>query len=651
VKEIERVTAPLRPLRYAPLLLLLCSAPAAAQRELHWSRIEVSAHLGAAGDLHVTETQTMVFTGAWNGGERQFRLRPRQKLFFEGIYRGGTGGWQKLTEDSRLDDVDEYAWSNARTLRWRSRLPSDPVFDGTGLRYELRYVLSAVLLKEGDAYRLNHDFAFPDRDGDIRNFVLRFSHDPAWQPVADLRPVYTAGPLPPGQSFVLNIPFRYTGAQVPATLDLSRPPEIGAAVAAVAVFTTLVVGWFFVRERSHGRFAPLPVDGVDEEWIRGHILKHPAEVVGAAWDGTIGSQEVVALIARMVSEGKLETIVDGEGKEASMTMRLKEDRSRLEGHEGTLVSWLFFDQSNETSTDRVKANYREQGFNPAQEIRPELEARVRDLVSDEEKPRGFRIESVLLFVTGAAALAFAWLLQGSLSATVLAVVCGALVLAGIGCITGAVFRANIQWGRRAALFCLLPAFAIAAGVALFLWFYAGTGFVELSSEALVGVAVIALALINISVNALRSREGRAAMALRKTFAAGREFFAAQLRQERPALRDEWYPWMLAFGLAREVDDWSAQRARRQPVREDRPAKDWHSTTSAPPVQEQWTGFAGGRSGGAGASASWVAAAHGMAAGVAAPKPSGSSSSSDSGGSSSTSSSSSASSGGGGGGGW
>ena len=31
-------------------------------------------------------------------------------------------------------------------------------------------------------------------------------------------------------------------------------------------------------------------------------------------------------------------------------------------------------------------------------------------------------------------------------------------------------------------------------------------------------------------------------------------------QKRPALRDEWYPWVLAFGLAREVDDWSTQRS-------------------------------------------------------------------------------------------
>ena len=47
----------------------------------------------------------------------------------------------------------------------------------------MRYILSAILLKEADGYRLDHDFAFADRDGTIDRFVLRFTHDQAWQPI------------------------------------------------------------------------------------------------------------------------------------------------------------------------------------------------------------------------------------------------------------------------------------------------------------------------------------------------------------------------------------------------------------------------------------------------------------------------------------
>lgn len=63
------------------LLSLVMPGAALAQREVRWDNIEVSAHLGAAGDLRVTETQTMVLTGEWNGGER----RCKEAMFAQGI--------------------------------------------------------------------------------------------------------------------------------------------------------------------------------------------------------------------------------------------------------------------------------------------------------------------------------------------------------------------------------------------------------------------------------------------------------------------------------------------------------------------------------------------------------------------------------------
>ena len=277
-------------LRILCLAVLSLAVPSAvhAQRRLHWDNVEVSAHLGKAGDLRVTETQTIVFTGLWNGGERRFKLRPRQKLSLTGLYRDDGGAWQRLTEDSGLDDVDDFAWTNAATLRWRSRRASDGPFEGTVIRYQLRYVLSTVVSPEADGYRLDHDFAFADRDGTIDRFALRFTHDPEWQPISDVREMYTAGPLPPGRSFVLNLALRHTGAQAPVTLD-TRPAEVRIAVAVLVGVTALLFVSFFVREQSHGRFAPLETDRVDEPWLKEHILKHPAEVVGAAWDAGVGS--------------------------------------------------------------------------------------------------------------------------------------------------------------------------------------------------------------------------------------------------------------------------------------------------------------------------------------------------------------------------
>src|SRR4029453_14131804 len=78
----------------------LCCLPAVsafAQRELHWDSLEVTAHLNADGTITVAETQTIVFTGDWNGGERKFNIRPRQSLSLTGVYRGGPSGWRALT--------------------------------------------------------------------------------------------------------------------------------------------------------------------------------------------------------------------------------------------------------------------------------------------------------------------------------------------------------------------------------------------------------------------------------------------------------------------------------------------------------------------------------------------------------------------------
>src|SRR5262249_16763304 len=154
-----RESHPMKPcsLRVLGLASLLLCFPvtALAQRDLHWDALEVTAHLDANGHLQVSETQTMVFTGDWNGGERTFNIRPRQKLVLRGIYRDNGIGWQPLTQDSNLQNVDDYAWINSKTLRWRSRRPGDPLFNRTRLRYQLRYELADILLRNDDGYVLD----------------------------------------------------------------------------------------------------------------------------------------------------------------------------------------------------------------------------------------------------------------------------------------------------------------------------------------------------------------------------------------------------------------------------------------------------------------------------------------------------------------
>lgn len=254
-----------------------------------------------------------------------------------------------------------------------------------------------------------------------------------------------------------------------------------------------------------------------------------------------------------------------------------------------------------------------------------------------------------LYCGGGALVGSDWL-NGGLSTNAGALfVFGALPIILVVRREGLRFRANIQWGPRKAASSLLPAALAIGAAALYLWRWADSGEVPASDRLAVGIVMLALSVLFAGVGTLKSTQHRAALAFRKKLASGREFFIAELAKERPALRDEWFPWVLAFGLGKQMDDWSALGAStRSTTHSSGSESGSFSSGESGSSSGTWTGFAGGRSGGGGGGASWAAAASGLSAPIAPP-----SSSSSGGGSNSSSSSSSSggSSGGGGGGGW
>jgi hypothetical protein len=631
--------------RIALLLLALVglASPALAQRQLHWDRLDVEATLEADGTLSVVETQTMVFTGDWNGGERIFNIRPRQSLRFHGILREEGGVWRQLTHDVSLDGVDDYAMTDPNRVRWRSRMPGDPPFAGTVIRYQLHYALSGILLRNGTGYALDHDFIFPERDGEIRAFELRLTLDPAWEPQSEVRSVYRTGPIEPGRGFVVTIPLRFAGEGEPAALDTRRAPEVVRATQVLLGAALAVVVWLFGREFLRGRFASLPTVE-DETWLRQHVLAHPAEVVGAAWDDGIGSAEVVALLARLETEGKIESEVRSR---TTMALRLKVDRESLDGYERQLIDKLFFNGRVNTNTGLVRRHYREKGFDPVEEIRAGLSAKLDALLPTSQTFIPGTMSGVLMLVSWVL-LVREWMGGRAETGPAAAVGFGGLFLMMIAGGVGHSFRGALHRGVVAALLTLIPA-AVAVSVSYwFLWFYSTTGYSDVSAAFATAVAAMALAVVIVNVASMRSRQRAEGVAFRRRLSAARAFFERELESDQPALRDEWFPWLLAFGLGPKMDSWSVRHAgaRSYSAGSTTSASSWSSGETSSGSSGGWTGFAGGRSGGAGASASWAAAAGTMAAGVSPPSSSGSS-----GGSSSGGSSSGGSSGGGGGGGW
>jgi hypothetical protein len=632
-----------RPLFLFVCWVLLCAAAdvQAAERELHWDSLDVDARLAANGVLDVTERHAMVFTGDWNGGERVFNVRPRQKLEFISLERidESTGRPEPLRQTARPDAVDEYSWAGRQTLRWRSRLPSDPPFANTRLIYLLHYRLSGVLLRDGSQYRLDHDFAFPNRGGPILRFSLNLDLDPEWKPVGELQTHYNAGPLAPGTSFVLTIPMRNVGTVSPVAIDGSRPWEILIVTPAIGVIFVLIVLSFMVRERRLGRLAAIHPAMIDTTWIEENIVVHPAEVVGAAWDGRVGPPEVVALIARMVAEGKLESEVEGND---SMRLRLRVARNTLNGYERALIDGLFFNDVTVTSTKDVQQHYKDTGFDPAAVIRQELDKHVKRVLPPGHAPVGY-LPGIALFVIGLASLISAAFSAPVYIAGLIGGTFTLAIFAALLRIPGWLFRSRIDWGTQAAALLMIPAFCISFAAAAFIWFVAGSGQFELPWTVIAAIAAWALCLSYSSINGMKSRQSAAAIAFRKRLSAGRSFFMKELEKARPNLRDSWYPWLIAYGLGRRVDYWSSRNASTTAATDSFTSSHTtsHTSSSGVPAATGWSG-GGGLSGGAGATGMWVAAAAGMAAGVAAP---GSDGSGDSG------SSSGGSSGGGGGGGW
>ncbi|HKD16878.1 MAG TPA: DUF2207 domain-containing protein, partial [Thermoanaerobaculia bacterium] len=336
--------------RVAVLVLVLAAAVLAA-KDLSWSSFDVRARLDAAGALHVVETQTMVFDGDWNGGERTFRVFPGQSLGFESITRVDPDGTRHPLTAGDLSAVDEYKFVGNNVLRWRSRLPSDPPFDHAARVYEIAYTLTGILVKQGDRFVLDHDFAFPDRQYPIEKFALTLSLDPVWKPQAALPERFDSGVLAPGRGYVVRVELAYAGSGAPSVNHVPPAQTVASPAMRKALLAALGIGiafLFFVfrrREDSVGLFAPLvPPDRIDDAWLEKNLLSLSAEEAGALWDEKVGPPEVAAVLARLEAEKKISSKPDGK----KLTMHLLVPLPSFHDYEHDLLAGLFFGGRKDT---------------------------------------------------------------------------------------------------------------------------------------------------------------------------------------------------------------------------------------------------------------------------------------------------------------
>lgn len=635
----------------------------AQSRTLNWPRIAVTAHLDSTGTLHIRETQHLLFSGSWNGPERRFNIRFGQEFELHRLLRiAGAPSVPDtvLLTEGDLNAVDRFQFSNGSTLRWRSRLPGDAPFDSTALTYVLEYSLSNILKPQGEGvYLLDHDFAFADRDAAIDVFDLVLTLDPAWEAPTDFTGRYTSTGIGPGRSFVVSLPLTWTRADArPSGVFFGAGPGTRLTLALLTLLAAgLLAIRLIVREHALGRFKPLiPPDAIDEEWLAEHLFHQLPEVIGATWDDATSAPEVAATLARLVAEGKLGSRVETTGvsvfRSHILHLELEVDRDSLRGHERALIDALFDPGARTTSTERVRERYKKTGFDPSKIIREHLSKRAAafddvDRRDGGAKPKPSWVPTLVLTVAAVASLIAALLLHVSEIM---------VIILGVAIATFLYAQAMVQayfWQRRVkdlALHSLRFAIPLAVLLALLVSVLVGVPVpgmepVRAGVFTFTGLTLLVIAFVNSTLNQAMSRQSPERIALRKRLAAAREYFRVELRNETPALRDAWFPYLIAFGLSAHIDRWfrafgaAGANAASSAALASVGARGGGSTSAS--SGSGWTGFGGGGGfAGGGSSASFAAAVGGIAGSVAAPSSGGSGGGGGGG-----------SSGGGGGGGW
>ena len=166
----------------------------------------------------------------------------------------------------------------------------------------------------------------------------------------------------------------------------------------------------------------------------------------------------------MESEGKLESDV----KKSSMTLRLKVDREFAQRNERTIVEKLFVGNKTTTTPAIVKAHYRKQGLNPADEIRKQLSARVDTVLA----PARLRecLGSVFALTIAGGAMSFSDLSAGGGSTVGTPVLAGLVPTLIAVAWASAAGSAASHWGLARAWASLTPGLIAIVAAVIFLWF-------------------------------------------------------------------------------------------------------------------------------------------------------------------------------------
>jgi hypothetical protein len=534
------------------LTAMLMAVAVGHAKSLYWRAVDVQANLDADGLMHVIETQTFIFDGDWNGGERRFVVHPGQRLHLEGV---------DLMDDTRavpltrggLDAVNHYELTNASVLRWRSRLPNDPPFSQKELTYRIRYTLSGVLRGQDGHFQLNHDFAFPDRTGVIEQFTSRFVLDPSWTGIASPH-VQEQRNLAPGQGAILRAELTHRSSSQPRfVIALTSPIGIHVSLGMLGLGACLVIGYFLWQESRYGRFARIVSPKcIDNAWLESKVFAYRPEIVSAIALGW-GSNVVATILAVLVQKRQVASRVEKRWfRRPKLSLRLLVEAETLPKEYSALINKLFFDGNRSTDTDALLSRYAGKGLKLTSTVDDLIRRELNKLPDWSKAPRKLNWK-----LNGA-------LLVGSLVAMVATALAGSrdgldLLLWQVpaGLVTlylGVRVAENQAWEMDWMTLRILLIITITAplfGISAVILFEASTKMLHVA--VLATMVAWNLAVLKSNLDAMRINQSARKIQIRKNMCAARNYFRAQLGSSDSQLKVHWLPYVVALGLVPKVE--------------------------------------------------------------------------------------------------
>jgi hypothetical protein len=549
---------------FAALLFLGIVAVRADARSIYWRELAVRAELQDDGTLRVTETQAIIFSGDWNGGERTFRVEPHQTLTLHGVTRIDADGTKHPLIDGDLGTVDNYQLVEGRKLRWRSRAPSDPEFDRTQIIYAIDYSLGGIVVPRvwpRDAYELRHDFAFADRSGNIERFSLDLTLGNAWSSPNGRHIRRKASQLLPGESVLLELPLQFHGTTAPSSMPYSMvlAKVLKPWILPIVLAAPLV--WFFLRELRARRAVVIDEGPIDIAWVERYVLWHKPEVAGAFLHGDVGPPEVSALLARMEQEGKIRTWVEkGISGKSNLHLQRLALLGELHGAEHAIAQRIFRDK-DQANTAELRKVYRKIGFDPPGVIRNSVFSAALDVAPIEIAKLRFG-RGIALIVLGIGSIIAAGVQQPASLLALFVLLFGGIFLALLG------VPAATSWRKRRSTSALIRIAAVpmlAVMIARFVQRFfvpnnAPSG--DFTLLATLGLAIGWLGLELIILAEAGESVAPETAVIRETLRRAREHFRRELKKPKPAIEDRWTPWLIALGLDKSMC--AARRRVRRP---------------------------------------------------------------------------------------